>query len=53
MIQFSGRNRFNGKVRSLLLNMLSWKCLGDIHLKMSGEQLDTSIWSLNNSELKA
>lgn len=39
MIQVSGRNRFNGKVMSFLLNMLSWRYLGDIHLKMSGKQV--------------
>ena len=48
MTQVSGRNRFNGKVMSLLLNTLSWRYLGDIHLKMSGKQLGISIWSSNN-----
>lgn len=49
MTQISGRNRFNGKVMSLLLNVLSWRYLGDIHLKRSGKQLDTSFWSPQNN----
>lgn len=45
MTRISGRNRINGKVMSSLLNMVSWRYLGDagdFHLKMLGKQIHSS-----------